>query len=313
MNPGSLIPKAAILAVLLVVGSEVLFLVTTEPLTGLPYLQPTADDAILVAKQKLIPRAAGRVALIGDSSCTMGLQPDLLEAETGLPTVNLGTISTMTMVGFADLTERVCELDPPPKFVVFVALPRSFEVSEKQAHEYQLVGRYLTAYHRSSPDFTPPTREQWEWFVRKHRFNVFPNEFGGSYQKYEQELLSQEGWYPERGQYKLKPGEERDHFQPTEFAVQGLTRIVTLCKTNQIPLLVWWSPAPADSITPSYGTGVTAYSEQTQRTFPGLPFPRATVPRWDPSRFGTVTHVTPDGAAINTRELATAIKQLGWK
>ncbi len=313
MNPGSRIPKAAVLAALLVAGSEVLFLGTTEPLTGLPYLQPTADDAILVAKQKLIPRAAGRVVLIGDSSCTMGLQPDLLEAETGLPAVNLGTISTMTMVGFADLTGRVCDLDPLPKFVVFVALPRSFEVSEPQAHDYQLVGRYLTAYNRRSPDFTPTPREQWEWFVRKHRVNMFPNEFGGSYQKYEQALSSQDGWYPERGQYALKPGEVRDHFRPTEFAGQGLTRIVTLCKTNQIPLLVWWSPAPADSITPRYVTGVTDYSEQTHRAFPGVLFPRATVPRWDPSRFGTVTHVTPDGAAINTRELAAAIKRLGWK
>lgn len=302
MDSPSRVPKAAVLALAVIVAGEVAFQATTEPLTGLPYLQPTADDAILVAKQALLPKAAGRLVLVGDSSCTMGLQPKPLDA------VNLGTISTMTLAGFADLTERACALDPPPTRVVFAALPRSFEVTDSQAHEFQLVGRYLTATGRGSPVYSPTVRERWEWLVRKRRVNAFPPEFGGSYQQYERDLLAADGWYPERGRYALKPGEERDAFKPTEFATAGLKRLAAVCREKGVPLTVWWSPAPADSITERYAAEVQAFTDRLRPELPGVEFPRPTVTRWDVSRFGSVTHVTPAGAEINTRELADALK-----
>ncbi len=306
----SRLPKAAVLAVLLIVAGEAVFLAKTEPLTGLPYLQPTADDAILTAKQKLIPKAAGRVVLVGDSSCTMGLKPAVLEAETGVPAVNLGTISTMTLAGFADLIDRACALEPRPRAVVFAALPRSFEVTEQQAHDFQLVGRYLTANSRGSPLYSSTIRERWEWLVRKHRVNVFPAEFGGSYRKYEADLLAADGWYPERGRYVLRPGEARDEFRPSEWAERGLMRLAEVCREHDVPLLVWWSPAPADSISEQYAAGVETFTARVRASLPGVPFPRPTVPRWEPARFGSVTHVTPTAAEANTRELAAALR--GW-
>lgn len=301
------LPRAAALAVAVIFASEVAFLAVTEPLTGLPYLQPTGDDAIIAAKQKLISRAAGSILLVGDSSCTMGLQPRLIEAETGRAAVNLGTISTMTFVGFADLAARACALPQPPSHVVLAVLPRSFEVTGEQAHDFGLVGRYFTAYGRSSPIFAPTVRERWEWLVRKHRVNIFPPQFGGSYARYEEDLLSTGGWYPERGHYALKPGDIRERFVPSEFATQGLMQLAAACHANKIPLTIWWSPSPDDSVTPRYAAEVQGFTARLRSALPHAVFPRETVPRWAASRFGSVTHVTPEAAEINTRELAATL------
>jgi hypothetical protein len=236
----------------------------------------------------------------------MGLQPRLVAEQTGRTAVNLGTISTMTFAGFADLTTRACDLSPAPTQVVLAVLPRSFEVTEEQAHAFRLVGRYLTAYRRSSPIFSPGLRDRWQWLVRKHRVNIFPPQFGGSYAKYEADLLGTDGWYPERGHYVLKPGEARDRFQPSEFATQGVMQLATACRSQGIPLTIWWSPAPADSVTERYAAEVQSFTDRLRTAIPHAEFPRPTVPRWEPSRFGSLTHVTPAGAEINTRELVAS-------
>lgn len=301
------LPRAAVVAVAIILASEAVFLATTEPLTGLPYLQPTGDDAIIAAKQKLIDQTAGGILLVGDSSCTMGLQPRLIEAETGRRAVNLGAISTMTFAGFADLTARACALPRPPAQIVVAVLPQSFEVTGERAHEFGLVGRYLTAYGRRSPIFSPTIRERWDWLVRKHRVNIFPPQFGGSYARYEQDLLSTGGWYPERGRYAFKDGDLRERFQPSAFATQGLMELAAACGSHKVPLTFWWSPSPEDSATPGYAAEVKGFTDRLRTMLPHAAFPRETVPRWAASQFGSVTHVTPQAAEINTRELAAAL------
>src|SRR6478736_651987 len=126
----------ALAALCLIVLGEGVFLSLSEPLTGLPVLQPTADDATLVAKRRLLSSADAGIVLVGDSSCMMGLDPVVLTAG-GLPaTVNLGALLSFTVAGFADLGEEALARLPHVRVLVLAVLPRSLEVTEQRAREF---------------------------------------------------------------------------------------------------------------------------------------------------------------------------------
>ncbi|HEX4614051.1 MAG TPA: hypothetical protein VH092_38065, partial [Urbifossiella sp.] len=216
-RPTSL-PRAGLAALAVVLATEAAFLAGTDPLTGLPVFQPTVDDATLTVKRRMLPLAAGAVVLTGDSSCTMGLRPDVLRDEAGLSAVNLGTLSSFTLPGFADLTAEALDRPDPPRAVVVALLPRSFGVSEADARGFGLLGRYLVATGRRPATYRV-TADDWRaWFMKKHRLNIFPPEFGGSYAAYEREAAAGGGFFPERGTYRGTPPDRRaDRFEATDY------------------------------------------------------------------------------------------------
>jgi len=135
------IPTAGIAAIVLIAASEAVFLTRTEPLSGWPVFELTADDALYVAKRPLIERAAGRVVLVGDSSCMMDLIPGEIASHAATPVINLGTILNMSPAGFADVGAEAVDQQPPPRAVVLAVLPQVFEVTEAQTVEWDQFGR----------------------------------------------------------------------------------------------------------------------------------------------------------------------------
>jgi hypothetical protein len=295
----------ALAALCLIVLGEGVFLSLSEPLTGLPVLQPTADDATLVAKRRLLSSADAGIVLVGDSSCMMGLDPVVLTAG-GLPaTVNLGALLSFTVAGFADLGEEALARLPHARVLVLAVLPRSLEVTEQRAREFDLLGRYLTAYGRRSPSYSVGAADVWSWFVRKHRLTRFPPEFGGSFEEFAERIRASSGHLSEKGRYAgARSNEVQREFRPSDLAGQALSRLARAAKQRGIPFVVWWSPSPEDAVTPAYLEAAHSFVTN-MASAPDAPIDVSPPPAaWPAAEFGSITHVTQAGAERNSTELA---------
>ena len=302
------IPTAGFVAVVLVLASEVVFLARTEPLTGWPLFELTADDAVLVGKEQLLDRSAGRVVLVGDSSCMMGLVPAEIRQEVG-PALNLGTMIDMTPAGFSVMAGEALEREPPPRMVVLAVLPHAFEATEARAAERDQLGRYLIAYHRTSPLYHPGAADVRSWFYRKHRVNVFPPEMGGSFSAFAAALSESDGYYPERSKY-TGARTVRDDFTPTPFAREAVRLLVKSAKARGVPVVLWLNPSPVDAVTSEYASKVDAFLEQLRREEPDLRVPQTRTPVRGVGSFGTVTHLTPEAAKLQSQELGRVLKSI---
>jgi hypothetical protein len=61
---------------------------------------------------------ANRLVVTGDSSCLMGLRPDILEPMTGMSTINLGTLGYLWPDGTLNLLDLYLDQHPAPRLVV---------------------------------------------------------------------------------------------------------------------------------------------------------------------------------------------------
>ena len=301
-------PWAALLAIVLIIASEIAFMTTTESLTGLPYFQPTADDATIVAKRTLIPLAANKVVLVGDSSCMMGLNPVIM-SKFSLDAINLGTLSTMTLEGFAELAEEALKITPPPKAIVLVVIPKAFGVTEDQARKYNLLPRYLVAYGVTSGRIATTPRDRWSTFTKKHVFNVFPQEFMSSYAAFERTLREKKGAFVETKTYQGTK-EPVSTFEATDFAQRALHRLSVAAIAKNIPLYLWISPTPADAVTEDYTNKANAFLAELKKTEPSLQQIYSKMPLWPPDCFGTVTHLNPVSAKVQSEEFANLFSRI---
>lgn len=301
----SRVPKAALLAVIAVLASEVAFLAKSDPLCGVPFLEPKVDDAALIVKRELIMKSEGAIVLAGDSSCLTGLRSKELGTVLGSPAVNLGTLSSHTTHGYADYAEEA--LAKNPKLLVIALLPQSIELNEWRTRFFGLYSRHLIASGHRNPDFPISLRERWDWLAHRHEFNVFPPEFGGSFARYRQDLLAENGWYPEKKQYD-QPDFVRDEFVPTDLSVSGFERMVKSANDRCIPVVLYWSPHPTGAFSKKYQDAVRDWTKQIHLKWPLLAVTRDTLPGWPNDRFGSVTHLKPAAASLNTKELAESIR-----
>lgn len=301
-------PLAAMLSIMLIAISEIAFMSKTENLTGLPLFQPTADDATVVAKHSFISLSADKLVLIGDSSCMMGLNPVVM-SEHSLDAINLGTLSSMTLEGFACLAEEALEIMPQPKAIVLAVLPRAFTVTETRAREFNLLPRYLVAYGKTSDQIAITPRDRWSAFTSKHVFNIFPPEFYGSYAAFEQALCEKKGHLPE-GKIYTGTKEPVSAFEATDFARRAIHRLSVAAEARKVPLYLWISPTPADAVTEDYENKANAFLSELKKTEPSLRQVHDKMPLWPTDRFGTVTHLNPASAKTQSEEFANYFSRI---
>ncbi len=305
-------PIGGFVAIVAIVILECVFLHFTEPLTGLPFLEPTADDATVVAKRALFDQAGGSVVLIGDSSCLMGLIPSVIEGESGLRVVNLGLLASYAMAGFAETIEELLERPKLPTAVVVAVLPRALEFTEADARQFALLGRALVAYGESSPAYAKKIGDWRSWFHRKHVINRFPRGLGGSFAAYSRTLSASKGYSEESHVYGGGEPVRRD-FQATPFATESLRRLVRSAEAKKVPVFLWWSPSPIDAVDPAYLKDAHAAAQGLQRELPWLQILQDEPPAWETSLFGSVTHVIKNGAIRNSERLGHALASAGRK
>lgn len=296
------IPIAGCLAIAIVLTLTVVFVKITEPLTGLPYLQPVADDAVVTAKWSLFDRAENSLVLVGDSSCMHGLQPDVFSKITGKKVVNLGTLSSMTTVGFSEMAHSVSKIHKI-EGIVYSILPQSLEVSAEKAKEFGQIGRYLTAYGNQYDLYNVSLRERLKWLARKYQFNQFPAEFEGSYEAFRASVAKNSGFYPEHTK-ELVIEEVRDEFIADDFSISGLIAAQANARKLGIPIFFVINPKPAGSVTENYINQVNQYLTKLRSQHPDLQFLGESFYALDDSKFGTETHLTPEAALVYSEQIA---------
>lgn len=278
-----------------VVVIEVCFLGCSEPLSGMPFFEPTMDVAVLVAKRRMAQEAGGKIVLVGDSACWMDLIPEVIEPTLGQPVLNLGTNANFTIPGFILLAEEAMQCQPPPRAVVFVMLPHSLNMTEQKAREFGQLGRYLLAYNGSSGQYQPSFEDWRNWIFFKHRFNLFPPQAGGSYKAFSCRLEANSGWDAEQGEYmgKAKP---RTGFVPSPFSSDALRAFVQKAKERGIPVCFWWAPSPIGAYEPPFRPAAQRELQAVSASAPWLRFFQTEPPIWPDSKFGSVTHLNPEAA-----------------
>jgi hypothetical protein len=307
----SLIPWGAISGIVLIVVSDLMFLWWSEPLTGLKLFEPTADDAVLVAKRELARRSDDGVLIVGDSSALMGIKPAEVRKYIPCEVVNLGTLSSFTIAGYADLVINTVENGSRPRAIVLAVLPQAFSVSEEDVRRFNLLPRYLIAYRRQYDGYDLSLKEYFEWWYKKHRFNFFPGEFGGSYMAFRSVLGKSNGYYGEKQRYTGTPkGQRRKHFREDPFSIKAFCRLVSFARLEGIPLLVWISPAPVDSVDDEYIAEFNAFMASGIISNGSASVPTNGIVLWDQNRFGTVTHLRPDFATDNSRDLGIELRRV---
>jgi hypothetical protein len=306
--PRRRVPRAALLFALVVGITELAFWTSTDPLIGAPLLQPTMDDAVVAARHRMIAKAAGAVVLVGDSSCLMGLVPDEVTRTLGQPVLNLGTLASFSMAGFATLAEETMQADPQPLAIVFVVLPHAIQVTAEQVDEDGLLGRYLLAYGLSSEQYQPSCADWRRWVFNKHRFNILSPRLGGSFDQFCQRLDETGGWLPEVGEYRGTTT-PRSNFVPGALATDALRGFVAKAEKKGIPVCFWWAPSPADAYEAAYPAAAHAQVLGIQSAAPWLKVLQACPPTWDDGKFATVTHLTPSAAAEHSQLFGTSLRR----
>lgn len=305
MSIRSSFPFAAICSFLIISACEIRFWQCTDPLSGAPFLEPSADVGTVMAKHSMLPEAGGKILLVGDSSCMMGLIPEIVSGNSD-GCLNLGTLSSFTLAGVESIVAEAVELETPPQAIVVAVLPQTLEVSAKQAEEFGLVGSYLLAYRQSSVSYSPTMSDWHKWVFRKHQFGKFPAQFGGKYSVFRESLEQSRGYFEEPGHYEGS-AELRESVRLSEFSHKSAIAIADMCREHQIPLVFWLSPVPRDSVTDQYIADSQRIAEELASD-KSVRLARNGTPAWDASLFGSVTHLTRTGAERNSDELAVYLK-----
>ena len=299
------ISPAAIVACVIVLAGEGWFWLSTDSLSGAPFFEPSADVGTVMAKHSMLHEAGGKVLLVGDSSCMMGLIPEAVASGSD-DCLNLGTLSSFTLAGVESIVAEAVQLETPPRAIVVAVLPQTLEVSEKQAEEFGLVGPYLLAYRQSSVSYSPTLNDWHKWIFRKHQIGKFPEQFGGKYSVFH-ESLEQTGGYFEEPEHYEGTETPRQSVKLSDFSRRSVASIADMCREHKIPFVFWLSPVPRDSVTDTYLDDSQQIAKDLA-TAGSLDLGRDRSPAWDPALFGSVTHLTRVGAEQNSAELAEYLK-----
>jgi hypothetical protein len=299
-------PLAAIFAIVVILLCSTAFVSYTERLSGLPLLEPSADDAVVIAKRSLLDGMDSSIVFVGDSSTFHGIVPSAVSAELNDTVINLGTLSSMTTAGFSEIANEAIK-DDGVTTIVYGIVPKSLEVSESKAAEMGMLGRYLTAYGRHHTLYIPSINDKLDWFIKKQRINIFPAEFEGSYKKFQRKLQEHNGFYPEKSK-KLAAGKARDVFQPDEFSLNGLLLMRDIVSTTNVNVYLLINPKPKGFVTSGFVKSVNDYFNAMQKKYPDIKHLTKKLEIRDDSEFGSESHLLPDHAMQYSQYVGKMLK-----
>jgi hypothetical protein len=301
------LPIAALATIAVILTAEFFFIRQTEPLTGLPFLQPTADDAVIAAKHSMMDLADKTFTIVGDSSAMHGLHPATLNEFTGQHFLNLGTLASMTVAGYCEFGMEILNGEHKPSALMLAVLPQTLEIDERQANEMGQLGRYLIAYDDSpGSTYSASPREHLDWFTKKHRFNIFPPEFGGSYEDFHRSLLDTDGFLVERKEH-VKHTRVLDHFRPSDLSRSALEALIETAQRQNTPLYLILSPKPRTLANAEYEADSKDFLAKLKQKFPQIHIIQKNAPRWDEKYFSTETHLNFEGAVRFSKIIAERI------
>jgi hypothetical protein len=203
---------------------------------------------------------------------------------------------------------ELIERKDPPAAILFAVLPQTLAIDFDKSNEIGQIPRYLVAYGRRGPSAPQyPLRSYVDWLVQKHRFNSFPQEFGGSFSEFSRILEGYRGFFPE---HKLQVNRNRvlDSFVPSDMSVASLNDVIALAKSRSIPVMFLFNPKPDSVIAGSYSADAQRFLDALQREHPEIHLLRSDAPIWEERLFGTETHLNADGVKRNSEEVAALVE-----
>lgn len=140
----------------------------------LPRPRPSGnvEEAVVVHQIDAARKSTAEIVLVGDSSCLMNVDAQLLSKTLGKPTLNLGTFTFLSLREYGDLLE---ECRTPPRMIVLLLHPDS--LGKPWADPYY-AGLFRS--YREGKDFAPDLLGV-SIFRNRVAGKILPSAFRGSF------------------------------------------------------------------------------------------------------------------------------------
>jgi hypothetical protein len=123
-------------------------------------------------------------------------------------------------------------------------------------------------------------------------------------------LIEQDrGFFEEKNNYSGTTIENRrKHFRKDDFALKAFHRLSAFARSHDIPLFVWFSPCPIDSVTPEYVEEFNDFVSSELSIDDAFYLAQKGINLLGQESFGSVTHLRPQFAIDNSRALSEHLK-----
>ena len=295
------------------------------PVEAVPFHQrgavPTVEESIIEWQVLDAWRGIGAqdVVFAGDSSCLMGVQADAFEGLTGLRTRNLATMGWLGLQGQADVVRIALEHAPAPRLVVVQAAWLTLTFDQSDFDRTDALARFRSWIGREPPPaIAPPSRRHRDALLAGLRAGLH----GGALE--DDHLRRARGAYPSHEDMGRELRERQGSFtelRPVEIArvpavrepmtdeaLDGLAAVAEVAAAAGAELRFVLAPLPDASRTPEADALLAeARARMEQRLGPQVVVAGTWGRFYSEEQFATPTHLTAEGAARNTREIAQAL------
>ena len=263
------------------------------------------------------------VFLIGDSSCHMGLRPDIVSEVTGLTSSNFGTFGYLYTEGHADLLSLGIERRGAPKVVVYHVSFYPLITSADQIERERWLPKFRNWTGASQgllAEILPSAASRLS--LRSRLYSLFPESIArlmntprdthpSDVQTRPQLAASGGATFHNQAPKWTGPfdWEPRLH----EDAIPGLRRIMKMAEESEFDLIIALNPLPELARTPRTIQAAQAFEEQIREV--AAPYGRVHISdplvRFYPSDdCMELNHLMESGARRNSLEMARSIKLL---
>lgn len=273
------------------------------------------------------------VVFVGDSSCLMGIVPQRIMEQTGLPAWNLGTVGSMSTHGHARILELYLQRNSStkPKLIVSYFAPPTLLRTSEQVAQLGVFNRFqewlhgtdagqaaqaplaqLPGYRLRRPLYAAAGQllgdESRPTPVLNVKRGPFPSD-----DSIRETLLKNRGYLPEpRRRTKLQVRELQQAPMPTADSLVGIVHMFKLAQAYSVDLLFVMTPLPESYRTPEIEQTYRDLEErlrQAARPYPKVQLSAPLLRYYSDEDFGTLDHLSEQAAPKNSDDIAGLIER----
>lgn len=290
---------------------------------------PTLEESIIQWQVCHLLTAVGPqdIVFIGDSSCLMGVVPQVISEATKMRTWNLGTVGSLSTTGHAEILNlylRKHERSKPKLVVCYLASPTLKRTQEETENLGVLNGFREWLHGKDAGRMAQEPLAQLPGYRLRSPLSVLAKQMLGaqppatdfdvsrgklpSDDEIRQTLLETHGYLAEPRSGPLSPAESQYHnLAMSPDGLRGIIQMFEMADSMSINLVLIINPQPELYRDGQAEVGLQRIEQALIRA--ARPFSRVTVHapalRWfDNDDFGTPQHLTKLGAIKNSIEVA---------
>ncbi len=264
--------------------------------------------------------------LLGDSSCLMGLKPEVFIEENSLETWNLGTVAWISTQGHAKVLEMYLERFAPPRLLVYHVTADQLVMSMKKLESKRLFKRFSRWIEPDSSEFSflPSLRYRLETprimrvlfgLISRNKEDALLNKRRGAFPSdndVRKILLAQRGFIAENRPYTWPGAPMSWSGRFSKDCEPGLRHILDLSERYDFDVLFVLNPYPVIARTETTANSLEKIKVELSRIL--KPYRRASLYspfiRYYPlDLMARLQHVSAEGAADNSRDISRWIKE----